>query len=64
MKVRAIPTILNEQVDIDLLQGDAHWWALEVGQHDELDVGRRFIIMKLVLAGSEGDKTSRVLAVS
>lgn len=59
-----VHTIFDKQVDIDLLQCDAHWRALKVGQHDELDIGRRLIVMKLVLAGSEGNEAGRVLAVS
>lgn len=50
-------TVFHKQVDIDLLQGDAHAGTLQVGQHDEFDVCRRLVIVKLVLASGVGHET-------
>lgn len=50
-------TVFHEQIDVDLLQGDAHAGALQVGQHDELDVGRSLVVVQFVLAGGVGDET-------
>lgn len=55
---RAKPTIFHKQIDVDLLQGDAHAWALEVGQHDKFDVGRRLVVVQFVLARGVRDKAS------
>lgn len=46
-------TVFHKQIDIDLLQRDAHAGTLEVRQHDELDIRRCLIVVKLVLAGGE-----------
>lgn len=47
-------TIFHVEIDVDLLQGDAHAGALGVRQHDKLDIGRRLVVMQLVLAGAKG----------
>ena len=57
--VEATRTVFHEQVDINLLQRDAHTGTFEIGQHDEFDIGRRFIVVKLVLAGRVGNKAGR-----
>lgn len=49
-------TIFHVEIDVDLLQGDAHAGTLGVRQHDELDVGRRLVVVQLVLAGVEGNE--------
>jgi hypothetical protein len=49
-------TVFHEEIDIDLLQSDAHAGALGVRQHDELDIRRCFVVVQLVLAGVEGDE--------
>jgi hypothetical protein len=49
-------TIFNVEIHIDLLQCQTHAASLGVREHDELDVGRRFVVMELVLACSIGEK--------
>lgn len=44
-------TIFDEQVDVDLLQGDTHAGTFEIGQHDKFNVCRRLIVVKLILTG-------------
>lgn len=51
-------TIFHKQIDVDLLQGNAHAWALQVRQHDELDIRRGFIVVQFVLAGGIGNETA------
>lgn len=50
------PTVLHVQIDVDLLQGHAHTGGFGVRDHDEFDVGRRFVVVQLVLAGAVGDE--------
>lgn len=38
-------TVFHKQIDVDLLQGDAHARTLQVCQHDKLDVGRCFVVV-------------------
>ena len=47
-------TVFDIEIDIDLLQSDAHAGALIVRQHDELDIGRCLEVVQLILAGVEG----------
>lgn len=47
-------TVFHEEIDIDLLEGDAHAGTLGVCQHDKLDIGRGLVVVQLVLAGVEG----------
>lgn len=47
-------TVFHIEIDIDLLQGDAHAGALGVRQHDELGIGRGLVVVQLILAGVEG----------
>lgn len=42
-------TIFHEEVDIDLLKRDPHTRTLDIGKHHELDIGRRLVVVKLVL---------------
>lgn len=50
------PTILNVKVDIDLLQGDAHAGAFDIGDHDKLGVCGGLVEVQLVLVGSIRNK--------
>lgn len=43
-----------------MLQRNTHVWTLEVRQHDELDVGRGFVVVELVLARAVGNETINV----
>lgn len=52
----APPTILNIKVDINLLQGDAHAGAFDIGDHDKLGVCGCLVEVKLVLVGSIRNK--------
>lgn len=57
-------TIFHKQIDVDLLQGNAHARALQVRQHNELDICRGLIVVQFVLAGGVGDETSEWPIVS
>lgn len=46
-------TIFHKQIDVDLLQSDAHAGTLEVRQHHKLDIRRRLVVVQFVLAGGE-----------
>jgi hypothetical protein len=50
------PTVLDIEVDINLLEGYPHTGSLGVGEHDKLDVRGGLIVMQLVLAGPVGNE--------
>ena len=53
-----LPTILNIEVDVYLLQGNAHAGTFCIGDHDKFGVGGRFVEVKFVLACGVGNKTA------
>lgn len=61
MQPRVTQTVFHKEIDIDLLQRDAHAGTLEVRQHDKLDVGRRLVVVQLVLAGVVGNEAETEL---
>ena len=56
-------TIFHIEINIDLLQSQTHAAGLGIREHDELDIGRRLVVMELVLASSIG-KEARPQALS
>lgn len=57
-------TIFHKEIDVDLLKSKAHAGALDIGEHDKLNVCRRFVVVKLVLIGPVGDEAECVLSVN
>lgn len=51
---RVLDHELNIYVNVNLLQRNAHWSGLGICKHHEFDVGRSFVVMKLVLRGTIG----------
>ena len=49
-------TVFDIKIDVDLLQSDTHAGTPDVRKHDKLDVCRRFVVVKLVLASPIGDE--------
>lgn len=49
-------TVFDVEVDVDLVQHDAQWVHLYIGEHDELEVGGRLVVVQLVGAGAVRDK--------
>lgn len=51
-------TVFHKEIDVDLLQRNAHAGALDIGEHDKLGIRRRLVVMKLILAGCVGHEAS------
>lgn len=51
-------TVLDIQVDVNLLQCHPHAWTLDIGKHDKLDVRRSFVVMELILTCVVADETN------
>jgi hypothetical protein len=49
-------TVLNPQVDVDLVQDIAHAKSAGLGQQGETQVGRGLVVVQLVLGGAVGDE--------
>lgn len=54
--MRSQRTVFHKKVDVNLLQCNPHAGALKIGEHDELDVRRGFVIVELVLTGAIGNE--------
>lgn len=46
-------TIFHKQIDVDLLQCNAHAGTLEVCQHYKLGIRRCLVVVQLILTGGE-----------
>lgn len=54
---RSLPhTILNIEIDVYLLQSDAHAGAPGISEHDEFGIRRRLVEVNFVLTSTVGDK--------
>src|SRR5436190_5532187 len=45
------------------MQDISHIGSLSIGEHDEFDVGDRFIVVQFILSRTITDKTSRIISV-
>lgn len=49
-------TVLNPEVDVDLVEDVAHAEGAGLGEHGEAEVGRGLVVVELVVLGAERDE--------
>lgn len=55
---RILDNVLDENVDVDLLEGIPHRTGFDIGQHNKFDIGGGLVVMQLVLRGAIGDEAA------